>query len=178
MQRRIFPNKKAQFYIFTALILMAYTATLLKPTTLVTKPSKVFSETNDNFRIESKEVINNALLEQKNISKEYDSFTRQFIDYSKMRGIKLEVFLVLVSGEQVYLTNHMKNSVSLLGRSEIIGPEGSLILQKNMTSIAISALNDESSPNIYDFNITTENIQASSLLRFQEGQNSKVFMNG
>src|SRR3972149_615312 len=132
-------GKKGQFYIFTALILIAYTATLLRPQQVIAPPSKVFSELNGNFAREGKEVVNYALLEEKNVSMEYSLFVDQFISYARLRGADLEVFSILVDGGEIHLYNRLKKDASLLGRSETIGAGDVLTVPKNVTWIAVSA---------------------------------------
>lgn len=172
-----FKGKKGQFYIFTALILIAYTATLLRPQHLITPPSKVFFEINKNFAREGKEVINNALFEEANVSKEYNLFVDQFIAYARLRRIDLEVFSILVDGGQIHLTNRLKKEASLLGRSEIIGSGDELTIPKNVSVLTVNAPTDVQHPNIYAFNITAERVQLVSFTRVQTGANTQVFVN-
>lgn len=172
-----FKGKKAQFYIFTALILIAYTATLLRPQQLMMPPSKVFAEVNGNFAREGKEVINNALFEQANVSREYTRFVDRFVAYAMLRGIDLEVFSILVDGGQIHISNRLKKDASLLGRSEIIGVGGELTIPKNVTVLTINAPADVQHPNIYAFNITSERTQVMSFTRVQVRENNKVFVN-
>ncbi|MBI5398379.1 hypothetical protein HZB03_02845 [Candidatus Woesearchaeota archaeon] len=175
--KRRFKGKKAQFYIFTALILIAYTATLLRPQQLMMPPSKVFAEVNGNFVREGKEVINNALFEQANVSREYTLFVDRFVAYALLRGMDLEVFSILVDGGQIHLSNRLKKDASLLGRSEIIGVGGELTIPKNVTVITINAPTDVQHPNIYAFNITAERTQVMSFIRAQVREDNKAFVN-
>ena len=170
-------NKKGQFYIFTALILIAYTATLLSSQTVIESPRKTVSELNENFVVESAQVVNTALFEGKNASKELNAFTDQFIAYAKTKGVDLQIFFIIGEGNTLFVSNKLKKTVSLLETSQPVGVQQTVYLAKNMSQLSISAPTAILQTNLVSFNITNEQVQIKSFVRFEKNKDSQVFVN-
>ena len=118
--KKITKGRKAQFYIFTAVVLIAYSTLLLQSKTVTPESSDAFRKAYDNFVFESGATLNNALFEQVNVNDEYDRFLDSFISYSKMKKLNIELVSILETGDYVYINNKMDNPVHLININQTI----------------------------------------------------------
>jgi hypothetical protein len=174
---RMMKNRKAQFFIFTAIILIAYSTLLLSPENVVPDASGTFRQVYDNFRFESSAAINNALFEQVDVPAEYARFLDSFISYSKMKKTGVEVFSVLEYGDYVYFTNKMSNPVHILGINETIAPAASAyFLRSDLPEAVLEVRDDVFHENIYKFTISGESTDAKAVLRVKKGSKRQIFV--
>jgi hypothetical protein len=170
-------NKKAQFYIFTAILLIAYSMLLLQSYNVVPEASKNFKQVYDNFVFESSAALNNALFEQEDINEEYERFLQSFISYSKMKKLSIEVFSILETGDRVYFSNKMSNSVRIININETIPPDSNTYFPRsNLSEAVLEVRDDVFHENIYKFTISNEGTDAKAVLRVQKGAKREIFV--
>lgn len=170
-------SKKAQFYILTAIILIATSTLLVQPKISTPKASKLFSNIYDNFNFESDVAINTALRNGVSLSPEVRRFTDSFISYAKIKKMKLEIFSVLRNRETVFIHSRMKSSVFLVGQNMTIQPNANMTLNVSDVSELVLRLKDDVFfENIYKFSFNNQNTQHYAVLRLKKGDDSEVFV--
>jgi hypothetical protein len=170
-------NKKAQFYIFTALVLIAYSTLLLQSAKVATDPTHNFKRAYDNFVFESDTVLNNALFSQVDVNQEYEAFLDSFVSYSKMKKLNIEVFSMLETGDYVYFSNKMENPVHIININETISSgTNTYFLRSNLSEAVLEVRDDVFHENIYKFSISNEGTDAKAVLRVRKGDKREIFV--
>ncbi|MFC1742265.1 hypothetical protein ACFL3V_07055 [Nanoarchaeota archaeon] len=170
-------NKKAQFYIFTAVMLIGYATLLLQSFDVVPPVSKNLRQAYENFAFESDAVLNNALFAQADIDTEYGRFLDNFISYSRMKKLNVDVFAVLEHGEYIYFFNKMDNIVRIMDLNETVPPGTSTyFLRSNLSDVALEVRDDVFHENIYKFSISNQGTDAKAILRVKKGTKREIFV--
>ncbi|MBW2996720.1 hypothetical protein KY349_00095 [Candidatus Woesearchaeota archaeon] len=170
-------TKKAQFYILTAIMLIAYATLLLQSENVTPGSSKAFSKAYDNFVFESSAAINNALFEQADVNQEYERFLDSFISYSKMKKLNVQVFSVLETGDMVYLSNKMPNPVEIINLNQTLPPDtNTYFARENLSNLVLEVRDDVFHENIYKFTISNQGTEAKAVLRIRKGANRQIFV--
>ncbi len=173
----LFNSKKAQFFIFTAIILIAYSTLLLQSESATPDPSRTFRMVFENFVFERTSAMNNALFEGKDVNTEYEKFLDSFISYSKMKKVDLEIFSVLETGERVYFSNKMKIPVAILNINETIAPGvNTYFTRLNLSEAVLEVRDDVFHENIYKFNISNQGTDSKAVLRVRKGSRREIFV--
>lgn len=166
-------NKKAQFYIFTAILLSAYAFTIYANSRVIAnEPSKTFKELKDNYLIEGEKVPNNAIYTNKEIENQFENFTAEFRDYAKTKNINLGIFYILINNDNIFLMNHLDSSASITTTQTY-----NLEINQNTTipttNIIILNYNNIN----YAFEVSSEQYQINSLLVAKKAQDIAIFVN-
>jgi hypothetical protein len=170
-------GRKAQFYIFTAIVLIAYALLTLQSTATGSTISKNFKNLYDNFVFESATAINNALAEQEDVNAEYEKFLDSFISYSKMKKLNVEVISLLETGDTLYISNHMQSSVRIININQTLDPGATTALDRSDLSEAVLEVRDDVfHENIYKFSISNAGTDAKAVLKVRTGDNREIFV--
>jgi hypothetical protein len=173
----MFRNKKGQFYIFMALILIGYAALLLNPFSVVPDPSYEFKKTYNNFAFESGAALNNALFGRENVNTEYERFLNNFISYAKMKKLSIEIVSVLETGERVYVSNKMNSSVQIINLNQTISAGvNTYFTRSNLSEVVLEVKDDVFHENIYKFTISEQGTDAKAVLRLRTGSKQEMFV--
>jgi len=126
------PNKKAQFYIFTAVILLTVLFSLhASMPTATKKETNQFSELKKNFQKESTITINSAIYSQSNISRQWEEFITAHYNYAKTKepGFGMITFLSYddESGKWVRIDNK-------LGKDTVIEADTTMTIQNDASA--------------------------------------------
>ena len=78
--KNLIRQRKAQFYIFTAILLSSMMLAIITSSSRATRPETAFRELEDNFMAESTVVINSAIYNRTNVSLQYLDFSNRFFD--------------------------------------------------------------------------------------------------
>ena len=174
---RMRKSRKGQFYLFTAVVLIAYALLTLQSTAEVSTPSKNFKNVYDNFVFESAAAVNNALYEQEDVSTEYERFIDSFISYSKMKKLDVEVVALLETGDIVYFFNNMQSSVHIININQTLDPGATLSYTRSDLSEAVLEVRDDVfHENIYKFSISNAGTDAKAVLKVRKGNNREIFV--
>lgn len=169
--------KKAQFYILTAIMLIAYSTLLLQSDNVTPGSSKAFRNAYDNFVFESSAAINNALFEQADVNQEYERFLDSFISYSKMKKLNVEIFSVLETGDRVYLSNKMPNPVEIINLNQTVPPgTDTYFARENISNLVLEVRDDVFHENIYKFTTSNQGTESKAVLRIRKGANRQIFV--
>jgi hypothetical protein len=170
-------GKKAQFYLLTAIVLIGFSTLLLHSSEVTPLGSKNLQKVFSNFEFESSAAINNALFEKKDVNDEYERFLTLFISYSKMKKLDMELFSILATGDRVYFSNKMVNSVRIVNLNETISPgSNTYFLRSNLSEVVLEVRDDVFHENIYKYNIPDEGTEAKAVLRVGIGANRQIFV--
>ena len=175
--RQMGVNRKAQFHIITAIILIAYSTLLLRAGDVTPVSSEAFRKAYDNFAFESAAALNTALFEGVDINAEYNRFMDNFISYSKMKKLNIEIFSVLEHGDYVYFSNKMSNPVVVLNinRTLSAGAED-YFPRKGLSEVVLEVRDDVFHENIYKFTISDQGTEAKAVFRIRKGANREIFV--
>ncbi len=104
--------KKGQIYIFTALILIAIAFGVTTGRAMVKPLSPTFSQLHETFMSEATIAINNAVYEDKNVTKQLEDFTRTFSHYAKTKDPQFKFLYILAYHDKMTIHNRLGKEVS------------------------------------------------------------------
>ncbi|MFC1723304.1 hypothetical protein ACFL0V_04145 [Nanoarchaeota archaeon] len=169
-------GKKGQFFILTALLLIAYSTLMVKSSSVVPVPSTNFKSLYENFVFESNKAVNNAVWEGIDVDDEYERFLAQFRDYAKTRKLQLEVIGVVADGEYYYVMNQMNTPVTLLTYDYTIGAGEKEYFLRNTTELVIKVPDDVFHEKIYKFTFPELETDVKAVLRVKKGSDLEIFV--
>lgn len=176
----MFKNKKAQFYLFTAVVLIAYALLTVHSTVTGDAPSQTFRNTYENYIFESSAAINNALAEGStgtSLVVEYERYMDSFISYSKMKKLRLEIVSILETGNQVYVINKMPRDIDILNMNQTVSADSySAFTRSNLSEMVLEVKDDVFHENIYKFTISSQGTDAKAVLKVKQGNNREIFV--
>ncbi|MBT7903741.1 hypothetical protein HN587_07800 [Candidatus Woesearchaeota archaeon] len=172
-------NKKAQYYLFTAVLLIVLAMLILKPNSGIKQTRETFTKLKSNFEIETPVVINHALVSGENLTSEFKSFETSFRDFSRLNGLQIELFYVLVNGDERFIVNEMFNQIVIVELNQTLNRSEELLTTNNAVEEKVSVLfyDDENNPVQYVFDITDEPHQLAYLMKSKRGDNIRIFKN-
>lgn len=173
---RMLKSKKAQFFIFTALILIGFSTLMLQSNNVVPSPSKTFGVVYDNFVFESNKAVNNAVFEGKDVGEEYGRFLTRFIGYAKMKKLQLEIFAVVAQGDRIYYMNRMEVPVDIFTIDQTIAPGTGTYFARNTTELTIKVPDDVFHENIYKLTFPEQETEVKAVLRVRKGSDREIFV--
>ena len=117
-------NKRAQFYMFAAIILISFVFVIVSNNSNISKTNtKKYQTYLDNYKEEAIIVINNAVYENKNISYELRNYTEYFISYATGKDLDIGLTYLYSNNNYIYIVNYLNYPV-------LINPFG-INLEKN-----------------------------------------------
>jgi hypothetical protein len=170
-------NKKAQFYILTAIVLIAFSLLTVHTSIEAQNDPANFKKLYYNFVFESDAAINNALYEQKGVNQEYEVFLNSFIAYSRMKNLRTEIFSVLQTGDRVYFSNKMQTEVTIINLNTTL-PAGTntYFLRSNISEAVLEVKDDVFHENIYKLNLSNQGTDSKAILKLKKGSKRQIFV--
>jgi len=145
-------NKKAQFYIITAIVLIATVFLYSSTQTETPKHQNTFHEISENYFNEAPYVLNAALLTSENLNEKMENFTINFINYAKSRNIKMGIIYLYSIGNIITMGNFMKETATFENTDLFENTTAQFNLTENFT---VSLGN-----NVYYFNMSKNEFKA------------------
>lgn len=173
---RMLKDKKAQFFIFTAILLIAYSTLMLQSNKVIPEPSENFRDVYDNFVYESDKAVNNAVFEQEDIQEEYDRFLDNFKNYAEMKKLRMEIFALVAEGENIYYFNKMETPVTIKETEQIIPAQENTYYARNLTELTIEVPDDVFHENIYKFTLPESDTEVKAVLKVKKGDERELFV--
>lgn len=136
-------NKKAQFYILAAVILLSITFGLFAPRKAVSGPEKTFSLLAGNYISEAPFAANQDSIED---------FTLRFYDFALARDSNFEMMYIAVSADNISAMSLMKPAIFINQHSLLFNT--SVVFEKE-DSVAVSIGTEQ-----YEFNTTEAGLHA------------------
>ena len=149
-------NKKAQFYIITAVILLVLSYSFFSPK-LTYKKDRSFQDLYENYIKESSFAANTGNLAE---------FTHKFVDYSKTKNPNFGIAYLYVKSNNITALNLIKKPI-FINEFRLSFNETVVIDKKNSVTITLGS-------NQYIFN-TTESPKISALFYSESGTTKKVY---
>ncbi|MFH1053294.1 MAG: hypothetical protein V1740_02640 [Candidatus Woesearchaeota archaeon] len=153
-------NKKAQFYILIAVILVGIAFSIVQASETFKEPDQLFSQLTENLEKESSNMINNAIYEENVIEDEYNPFFISFIKFAKTRDPKFEAIYLLKNKDKITIYSEIKDAIVLKdGGSRInIYYQGTRSLtDKDIVTLTYNDID-------YDFNFNQKDVQLKILV--------------
>ena len=162
--------KKAQFYIFTAIILCAFAMILLAKGASIRVPEESFTKLDQNFRAEEAKVINSGI-RNGILATQWEEFAGKFINYSKTRNPNFGLVYLLNTENELRVGNFINSeiNVSIALQNVTLNPSTTKVI--NQSSIITVSFDN----NKYDFNISINIIQSKLLFWTKQGRNIRVY---
>ncbi len=127
MKKRIL-KRKAQFYAFAGIILIfsVFLIVSSRPSIVITDFQEYQSYL-DNYLYEGRNVMNNAILNNYNITTVLVNYTKYFIEYTNKKDLSMSLGAFYSKDNKIYIVNYLKDS--LLINTTIITANGTAEMQ-------------------------------------------------
>lgn len=166
-------NKKAQFYIFTMIILLGLVSTFIIANPVSVEVDKSFDNYFENIDRELEYALNNAILYDANVSEEINIFFNHISELGQSRRVDLSYLYLLVNSTNLTFYNSMVSDVYLTDYNVTLAQDSSWTTERSDTEKIAFQLK-EGLPNlstfIYKFYITEEENQVLYLLFAKRGE--------
>ncbi len=163
-------NKKAQFYLFTAIILCGFALIVLAGGQKKTFPEKSFSQLDKNYIVEESKVINSGIYTN-NLTDQYDDFAAVFLTYSKTKNPDFGFVYLLSTDNSLVIKNNIAKTINISTpiANFSLADSASRTINKT-TFVQISFDNNK-----YDFNLSKEGVDSKLLFFMQSKDNIRVY---
>lgn len=141
--------KKGQFYLLTSIILIVVMYGLIQ-TGINLKATKTEKNVKDLYELEAKNIINNALYENKDVIFELDSFTKNFIEFNNDKN-KLIGLIYLYKDDELHIKNYGLDAI--FNNTNL----DSITISIDKVTITINDIN-------YDYSFNNERVEFKSLI--------------
>ena len=126
-------NKKAQFYILTALILIVIAFALVQGQAQAYAPASHFSELCDNIATESRTTVNQAIYSNEDISDSYRRFYTSFMIYAKTKDSGFGAAYALKDHDQITVFNQIGKDIVIKDNMANVPDKGNTTLKARQT---------------------------------------------
>jgi hypothetical protein len=149
-------SKKAQFYILTAVILLAITFGLFTAKKTIQKPDRTFDQLADNYVKEAPIAANSG---------RFEDFALRFYDFAVLREQNFEMVTIYISDENVSVLSLVKSSIfineyNLSFKQDVVFPR---------TDVIVSIGNEQ-----YDINASSIGVKTIFLLQKSDSKNVRI----
>lgn len=172
----ILQNKKGQFYILIALLLIAYAFTLTRQEVPVRKVKETFQLLHEGYISEGMAVINNAVYEEANVTARFASFTDDYVAFAKSADPGFRLVYLLKYRDQLVVGNRLDSSLNVtLGNAGYsVGQNSEQAAVVSNATVRIGGIN-------YDFRFfqdAKDDIQLKAVFREAGRLTTRVFVSG
>lgn len=140
--RLMHKNKKAQFYIFVAILLCVSAYGLISTSTQPKSKVTDFDVLSKNYISEANNVFNQALYQEKDVAQELDYYTKNFIAYAKTKNTDFKVLYMAKTGNATNIVNYLKKEANITTINQTLN-SNSQIKANSTSHILIIVDNDE-----------------------------------
>ena len=111
--KKVIRSKKAQFYIFAAVLLSVIAFTMAKPRETPLQKDDTFRELYQNYIKEAARATDNALLNSIGLKARFEDFNNNFKTYSNSKNIKFGFVGIAADDNETIVHNKMDYEVGL-----------------------------------------------------------------
>jgi len=166
-------NKKAQFYLFTAIVLIGISFTLIPSAAKIEEPKKSFSQLYKNFIKESPYVINSAVKTHSNLTYNYTLFVNNFLAFARTRDPQFGLLYALAYGDDLRIGNRLPFDITINTSSTSFGVNKSASTTINRTAW----LKVNFTGNSYILNITSsERYLSKAIFRTEREDEIRIYV--
>ena len=127
-------NKKSQFYMFGAVILISYVFFIVaNKSSISTSEVENLEIYLDNYVYEAKIVINNAIYSNENISQELNNYTESYITYAESKNIGVGIVSLYSNDNQIFVANYLKDSITVNTLTPVLNKAEERVVNYNNT---------------------------------------------
>lgn len=127
-------NKKSQFYMFGAVILISYVFFIVaNKSSISTSEVENLEIYLDNYVYEAKIVINNAIYSNENISQELNNYTESYITYAESKNIDVGIVSLYSNDNQIFVANYLKDSITVNTLTPVLNKAEERVVSYNNT---------------------------------------------
>lgn len=132
-------NKKSQFFIFAAIIIISLTLMLFSDTFIPKAKRDNFKEMSDNYASEAPYAINSAITQNKDPVVSLDDFTKKFIEYAKYQNVDFKVLYIIKAKDFLTVSNRLSEDVIFYNQQFPVGRTVAIntYLNQNATNDAV-----------------------------------------
>ncbi|MBI3037278.1 hypothetical protein HYY73_06050 [Candidatus Woesearchaeota archaeon] len=166
-------NKKGQFYILIALLLISYAFGLARHDVPIRKSKDTFQLLHEGYVTEGSAIINNAAYDGANVTERFSAFTNDYLAFARSAepGFRL-VYLLKYKGV-LAVGNRLDDGLNVsVGSSSYLVGSGS----SSEMSVPASAASFKISGISYDFSFSDEEIQLKAVFRTSDKLTTSVFV--
>ncbi|MFH1182629.1 MAG: hypothetical protein V1702_06750 [Candidatus Woesearchaeota archaeon] len=165
-------NKKAQYYIFAAVVLLGYAFLIIRPAVQAGAETSAFKSLYENFISESPVIINNALYSSSNLSEDYKAFADEFISFAKTRSPNFRLVYLLAENDNLVVGNRLDIGINLTASSipYTLASNSELTIPKPASASVIIG------KRAYEFSFDERDIQAKFLFRNADRKEVRVYV--
>jgi len=111
---------KGQFYILTGVIFIFFIYSLTVGVSYTAQNSDPFEDLKQNFITEANKAINSAIYEGNDPFFNLDSFSKEFMQYAKERGMEFRFIYILSYDGSLKIVNYLNNNVDIYYEDKLI----------------------------------------------------------
>ncbi len=171
--KRGIKGKQGQFYILTAIVLITYAFTIVRPSAVAQERTDAFKELYQNFISESPVVVNNALYDGANVSERFSAFAGSYADYAVTKSPNFRFLYVLRDGDSMLVGNRLGVSVSVT-----VGGSSYNVTDRSVIAVSPADVGVDVAGVSYSIGIGPEAYQVRSLFRQKSDDGLRVYVNG
>ncbi|MBI2145418.1 hypothetical protein HYU18_03800 [Candidatus Woesearchaeota archaeon] len=166
-------NKKGQFYILVALLLISYAFTLARQDVPIRKSKDNFQLLHEGFVSEGTAVINNAVYEEANVSASFSGFADDYLAFARSAEPGFRAFFLLKDGGLLTIGNRLDDSVNVT-----VSNVSRLVASSSDITVAAGDASFELSGVSYSFKFSPEPIQLKAVFKTSDKLTKRVFVKG
>jgi hypothetical protein len=118
--KKINKSKKAQFYLFAAMLLCISAYGLLSASPIAKEKNTDSQLLASNYLFEAKNVINQALYKESDPFEDVDRFTNNFISYAKTKNTDLKIAYILKNDNKTRVVNYLKDDINITSHNRTL----------------------------------------------------------
>ena len=170
---RMRQNKKGQFYILIALLLISYAFQLARQDVPIRKPSDAFKLLYDGYLAEGARVVNDAVYEEANVTARFSSFTTDYVAFAKSSDSGFGLAYLLKYKDTLAIGNRLAADLNVTagGTSFIVPQNSERVVSATSATLTVSGTS-------YNFGFSGSDIQLKALFRSFDKLSIRVYMRG
>lgn len=168
---RMLSDKKGQFYILIALLLISYAFGLARQDVPIRKPKDTFQLLHEGYVSEGSAAINNAVYEDANVTARFSAFTDDYMAFARSAEPGFRLVYLLKYRDWLTVGNRLGDglNVSVGSSSYLAGSSSEITVPVAAASFKISGIP-------YDFAFSDEEIQLKAVFRSSDKLTTRVFV--
>ena len=170
---RMLQNKKGQFYILIALLLISYAFQLSRQDVPIRKPSDTFRLLYEGYLAEGARVINNAVYEEANVTARFSSFTNDYAAFAKSSEPSFGLAYLLEYKDSLTVGNRLGANLNVTagGTGFLVSHGSERAVSARNATLLISGTN-------YDFGFSSGDVQLKAVFRASDKLSTRIFVKG
>lgn len=169
--QKLVKNKKGQFYVLIALLLISYAFSLTRHDVPARKPRDTFQLLHEDYVNEGASTINNAVYEDANVTAKLAQFTTNYLAFARSAEPNFRLVYLLKYKDKLTVANRLDTRLNVtIGNTDyLIATDGQQTADAANSTVKLAGIN-------YDFGFTQEDIQLKALFRISDKLSTRIFV--